>query len=303
MILTICGMDNDVAAIVLPIATSILIFLGGGLAKVFSDNIKRRKDIKSARDVVFRWSGMTIDATKKQINSLSSLSKSILEYPELMPKAFAFPRNMADKLQDVSAERMTSLFVTNSKPKCGKKDNREKRAFNIVSTYDFLTAIQDDIRDKYEIYNKACHDVIGRWNAVMIKSQQDRENLNSFMLDGDTSSNDAKVSKLLISLFDSYFDGRDRTKDGFIARYEEFIKPLNGTVDMCKTNYPDATCGKAIYEDAREMLLIYGQWKANINGYSEMFANIADTLQQSVDSLLESVEYFENNTKVKCWCR
>lgn len=303
MILTICGMDNEAAAIVLPIATSILIFLGGGLAKVFSDNIKRRKDIKSARNVVFRWSGMTIDATKKQIDSLTGLSKSILECPELMPKAFAFPRNMSDKLQDVSAERMTSLFVTNSKPKCGKKDNREKRAFNIVSTYDFLTAIQDDIRDKYEIYNKACHEVIGRWNAVMIKSQQDRENLNSFALESKASTNNFKVSRTLCCLFDSYFDGRDRTHDGFIERYEEFIKPLNTAVDMCKTDFPDATCGKAIYEDAREMLLIFGQWKANIEGYSAMFANIADTLQQSADSLAESIDYFEKQTKVKCWCR
>lgn len=235
MILTICGMDNDTAAIILPIAISILIFLGGSLAKVFSDNIKRRKDIKSARDIVFRWSLMAIDATNKQISSLVDLSKNIRGTTELLPKALPFSRNMADKLQDVSAERMTSLFVTNSRPKCKKKDMREKFAFNIVSTYDFLIAIQDDIRDKYEIYNKACHDVIDRWNAVMIKSQRDRENLNSTMLGCDASSSNEKVSKTMSCLFDSYFGGRDRTQDGFIRRYDEFIKPLNNAVDVCKT--------------------------------------------------------------------
>lgn len=210
---------------------------------------------------------------------------------------------MADKLQDVSAERMTSLFVTNSRPKCKKKDMREKFAFNIVSTYYSLIAIQDDIRDKYEIYNKACHDVIDRWNAVMIKSQRDRENLNSTMLGCDASSSNEKVSKIMSCLFDSYFDGRDRTQDGFIRRYDEFIKPLNNAVDVCKTKYADATCGKAIYEDAREMLFIHGQWKANVEGYSKMFADIASTLQQSVNSLSAAIDYFENSTRVKCQCR
>lgn len=303
MLLTICGMDNESAAIVLPIATSILIFIGGGLSKIFSDNVKRRKNVKSSRDIVFRWSEMTIDATNKQIISLSDLAKGISESTELIPEAFSFSRNMADKLRDVSAERMTSLFVTNSRPKCGKEDMREKRAYNIVSSYDFLTAIQDDIRDKYEIYNKSCHSVIERWNAVMIKSQHDRENLNSFALESKASSNNVNVSRTLNCLFNSYFDGRDRSHDGFKERYEKFIKPLNDAVDKCKSDFPDATCGKAIYEDAREMLMIFEQWKENIKGYSAMFAKIADNIQQSANSLAESIDYFEKQTKVRCWCR
>ena len=88
MIMTICGMDNEVAAVVLPIATSILIFLGGGLAKVFSDNIKRRKDIKSGRCVVFRWSGMTINSAKKQISLEKTVQTDPLRIVQIDPRFF-----------------------------------------------------------------------------------------------------------------------------------------------------------------------------------------------------------------------
>lgn len=303
MILTICGMDNEVAAVVLPIATSILIFLGGGLANVFSDNIKRRKDIKSAMDVVIRWSGMTINSAKKQISSLTGLSKSISETKELSPKALKFQRNMADKLQYVSAERMTSLFVTNTKPKYGKKDEREKYAFNIVSQYDFLTAIQDEIRNNYEIYNNACNELIGRWNTVMVKSQHDRDNLSPLKSTGNGSVGNTKVSKEINAVFDSFLDGRDRAQESFVDLYNGIVMPLNRVVDICRTKYPKATSGNAIYEDAREMQMIHKQWSANVDGYSEVFSNIASALQQSVDSLSAAVDYFENSTKVKMWCR
>lgn len=303
MILTICGMDKDTAAIVLPIATSILIFLGGGLGKVLYDFISKHKEINTSRNIVFRWSGMTANATKRQIASLRELSQRISESVVLLPEALSFSGNMADKLRDVSADYMTSLFVTNSKPNCGADDMREKYAFNIVSQYDFLTAIQQEIRNSYELYNKDCHDIIDRWNAVMKKSQLDRDAMNSNLPEDRLICGDNAVSSSLNEVFAAFMDGRDRSNDSFIGIYEGLIKPLNAAVDICKTNFSKATCGKALYEDAREMLLIHGQWKANIEGYSAMFANIANALQQSADSLAEAIDYFEKETKVKCWCR
>ena len=303
MILTICGMDNDTAAIVLPVVTSLLIFLGGGLSKVLYDYLSKRKKTITSRNILFRWSGMAINATKNQILALEELSKSITDSKVLLPEPLRFSRNMADKLQDVSADYMTSLFVTNSKPKCGQKDEREKYAFNIVSQYDFLTAIQGEIRNNYEVYKKVCLDILVQWNDLMKKSQRDREAMNLSLPDEIVLTGDISVSQTLNAVFYSYMDGRDRSQDTFIDIFDGFVIPLNKAVDMCKTNYPKSTCGKAIYEDAREMLLIHRQWKANVEGYSEMFVNIASALQQSIDSLSAAVEYFENNTKVKCWCR
>ncbi len=303
MILTIMGMTYTEAAIVLPIITSILIFIGGGLAKILSDKVKKHNEISSSRNIVFKWSEMVIKSATDQAKALSELSQGVLNSKELYPLAFRFFKNMADKLSDVSAERMTLLFVSNTKCKLGREDMRQKYAFNIVSQYDFLTSIQPEIKIIYEKYNQSCIDIINRWGALMRKTQRDREKLSLPAIDGSYNCNEVKVSTIINQIISSFMDNPNRSNFTFVDWYNGLIIPLNRAVDKCKEDFPDVVSGVSLYEDAREMILIYNQWAANIESYTEVFANIAHTVSNSIESLSTAISYFSEETTTKIFCR
>ena len=62
---------------------------------------------------------------------------------------------------------------------------------------------------------------------------------------------------------------------------------------------PEVSCENAVYSDSQVMSLIYQKWRANNNGYSEMFSVMLQNLHKSIESLKQVATYFEENTRVK----
>ena len=81
--------------------------------------------------------------------------------------------------------------------------------------------------------------------------------------------------------------------------YAQLILPLNDTVDGCKKAYPEVRCCQLVYECVRKMIILYNNWFVLKNGYSEVFGQYAASIDKSIDSLQQAIEYYKTSTKVK----
>lgn len=302
MLLTVFKMSIEVAAFVVPAFTALFIYF----ASVMSEHRRRKQHIINARLVVFSWSEMIRGVVIKQIDSLEELSSEIKSSDDPNPKPYYFMRNMADKLGDVSAEKMTSLFIANSRlmrPKRGKQSraNREKElreaVFNLVSQFDYLEAFESEVRKNYDNYNHECLNLTESWNLLMKKTQADLEKMSSSVSD----SSDKYIFNSLDKVIRNYFSKRAGLPFSFDLTYKELIAPLNQAVDDCKTKYPNSIKGLELYADARNMMLLYNQWETNINGFSEVFKSISNTLNVVMNTLDKALLFLKNETVVKCF--
>ncbi len=291
------GMSDDVASVLIPTISSILVFVSGWVITVLYNRSLRRKGIVSYRNTVFEWTKLVIDAVQKQKQSLMSLSERLSTTQSLYAERYEFSRSMSDKLKTLSAEQGISVFIENSQNKRDKEDKRTKHSFNLISQYDFLSSIETSVKECYDAYNHQANDLREQWNGLIINLQHELDAVKP------ESTNDYDVGRLLRETIDYFMIRRGEHIDLIGEIYNLLIVPLNDAVDKCKKTYPEVRCYQAVYECARKMILLYNQWYALTRGYSEVFGSIVSTIDTSLSSLKEAIDYFENSTKVVRWGR
>ena len=293
MVLSILGMSTDVASIVLPIAVSLFVFFGGSISNTYLNYRKKKKLIEESREIVIQWADMVIKVVKEQVKAIDSLANEIRQSEELLPKAFHFMKNMAERLGDMTADRMESIFLINCKVSRRVEDKRRQNAYNIISQYVYLSLMEDEIQRAYDTYNHACNSIVSDWNRILKKTQSDIEVLAKLTEPANIGVRDNLCSTVRHYLVNRYRD------NSFEKVYSGLIQPLEKAVMKCKSEFPEVSCGIAVYSDSQEMNFIYQKWRANKNGYSEMFSMMSRNLHKSIESLKQATIYFEENTKVK----
>lgn len=286
-------MSTDVASIVLPIAVSLFVFFGGSISNTYLNYRKKKKLIEESREIVIQWADMVIKVVKEQVKAIDSLANEIRQSEELLPKAFHFMKNMAERLGDMTADRMESIFLINCKVSRRVEDKRRQNAYNIISQYVYLSLMEDEIQRAYDTYNHACNSIVSDWNRILKKTQSDIEVLAKLTEPANIGVRDNLCSTVRHYLVNRYRD------NSFEKVYSGLIQPLEKAVMKCKSEFPEVSCGIAVYSDSQEMNFIYQKWRANKNGYSEMFSMMSRNLHKSIESLKQATIYFEENTKVK----
>ena len=242
---------------------------------------------------MIQWADMVIKVVKEQVKAIDSLANEIRQSEELLPKAFHFMKNMAERLGDMTADRMESIFLINCKVSRRVEDKRRQNAYNIISQYVYLSLMEDEIQRAYDTYNHACNSIVSDWNRILKKTQSDIEVLAKLTEPANIGVRDNLCSTVRHYLVNRYRD------NSFEKVYSGLIQPLEKAVMKCKSEFPEVSCGIAVYSDSQEMNFIYQKWRANKNGYSEMFSMMSRNLHKSIESLKQATIYFEENTKVK----
>ncbi len=289
------GMSDEVASVLIPTISSILVFVLGWVITVLYNSSQKRKGIISYRNAVFEWTKLVIDAVQSQKQSLKSLSERLNAAQSIYPERDEVSRSRSDKLKTLSAEQAISVFIENSRNKRKLDDKRTKHSFNLISQYDFLSSIEDSVKECYDAYNHQANDLREQWNGLIINLQHELDAVKP------ETTKDYNVGSLLRGVIDHYMMTRGRQAVLMGEINDQLIVPLNEAVDKCKLSYPEVRCYQAVYECARKMILLYNQWYALTRGYSEVFGSIVSTIDTSLASLKEAVAYFENSTKVVRW--
>ena len=251
MVLSILGMSTDVASIVLPIAVSLFVFFGGSISNTYLNYRKKKKLIEESREIVIQWADMVIKVVKEQVKAIDSLANEIRQSEELLPKAFHFMKNMAERLGDMTADRMESIFLINCKVSRRVEDKRRQNAYNIISQYVYLSLMEDEIQRAYDTYNHACNSIVSDWNRILKKTQSDIEVLAKLTEPANIGVRDNLCSTVRHYLVNRYRD------NSFEKVYSGLIQPLEKAVMKCKSEFPEVLCGIAVYSDSQEMNFIY----------------------------------------------
>lgn len=290
----ILGLGDKGASVIIPTFTSLLVFALGWIITVFYNSISKRRGIKLYRKAVLEWSAMVINATRKQIRSLNKLSKTLATTKSILPEAFGFSRSSSDKLKDLSVEKVFSVFIENCKFE--GEDKRGECSYNLISQYDFLSSVENIVKNKYEEYNHASNALRENWNKLILSLQHELavvkpEDRKEYVI-GDHLRSMVEESMKSIS-----------KNDLIVDVYNNMVSPLNAAVEYYKKSFPGVRCYHAVYDGIRKLSLIYDQWYALTRGYSKVFSNISLTIKKSVSILKDSIDYFEKNTKVACWVK
>ena len=166
-------------------------------------------------------------------------------------------------------------------------------SFRLISQYDFLSSIEIYIKECYDIYNQQANALREQWNDLVISLQHNLDVVTP------NTSNEYSVGQELRDIVNSFMDNRECDIDVIVSINNQLIEPLNKAVDECKRKFPEVRSYLAVYECARKMSLLFNQWKTLTRGYSEVFSGIVSTIEESLGSLEQAVDYFENSTKVK----
>ena len=222
---------------------------------------------------------------KTQIDQLKEFAHRISNATDLQPEALNFSKTMANKISDLSVEKIISTFVV-------KENNTHyddaSQAYNIVSQFDFLSTCDDEIKEKYKEYHSRLIKLMEKWNTLWKEFENLKENGNSI------DSQNSNVWRTVLLTYKSWRDryGQDGRIDYNIIS-TELIIPLFNAIIQKRSEFPASELAEQFYEVLYPLYLLLNEWNVIKTGYSDVFYGIANRIEQSYSVLMEAKEHFE----------
>lgn len=280
----ILGMSQGIASIIIPMSVSIIVFSLGIIIDKKREKNKEERERKKYKAAILKWIELLNTPIKTQINQLKDIADRIEKADDLQPEALNFSKSMANKINDLSVEKIISTFVI-------KENNTHKddasQAYNIVSQFDFLSTCDDEIKEKYSEYRSRLTELIKKWNTLWKEFDNLRKNGSS------TDSQDFDVWRKVLFSYKNWRDkyGQEGRIDYNIIS-TELITPLFNIIIRMRTEYPSSELAVQFYEVIYPLYLILNEWNMIKSGYRDVFNGIANRIELSYSVLYRAKTHF-----------
>lgn len=282
---TFLGMPIEIAAFIVPTIATLIVFILGYVISFFIKQYNKKKENQRYRDCIYEWIALLEKPIQKQIENLHELAQRINLSDTLQPEAFIWSKSLVDKLNDISANNMLSIFVLDSKFNVkGKK----RETYNIVSQFDYLSSVDKVVMEKYDEYRGCCINSLNHWNKFFPRLKNHKEN----MVVSDTQV--FTISKSFNSIWHSWFEQANQKEFSMEINSKYLIEPMLKEMVRLKKELPASQITNEILEDVGELNLIFQQWSKNKEGYSNIFNDLADTISRSYEQLQKSCDSLKN---------
>lgn len=286
---TFWGLTTEWGAIVIPTVATIVVFVVG----ILIDRVYKRhrgvEQTKAYRNTVFAWVELIKTPVQAQIARLNKLSRDIHQNNTLQNVRFEFSKSMADKLELVSADNIIQHFIFNSS--VPKEDKRAQYAYNIVSLFDFLSSVENEIRVNYETYQIQSQSLMNEWNPTII-------HLQNFIQSCHPSAVEMSMFKQIEKAFLHWKQQTENDEEVDLVRIKDLL--VSQIQKICSKH----TLGQEgfsnidiVVNDAKMLLLIYNKWSTLNKGFEIVFANYANSIKDSYNSLCNAIRYLKENTR------
>ena len=172
----ILGMSQEAASIIIPTMASIIVFCLGVLIERIREKKKEERERIKYKEAILKWIELLNTPTNVQIKQLRDLANRIEKADDLQPEALNFSKSMANKINDLSVEKIISTFVIKEK---NTHNDDASQAYNIVSQFDFLSSCDDEIKEKYIEYRSRLIELMEKWTILWKEFENLKENGNS----------------------------------------------------------------------------------------------------------------------------
>ena len=280
----ILGMSQEAASIIIPTMASIIVFCIGVFIEKRREKKKEERERNKYKIAILDWIELLDKPIKTQIDQLKEFAHRISNATDLQPEALNFSKTMANKISDLSVEKIISTFVV-------KENNTHydaSQAYNIVSQFDFLSTCDDEIKEKYKEYHSRLIKLMEKWNTLWKEFENLKENGNSI------DSQNSNVWRTVLLTYKSWRDryGQDGRIDYNIIS-TELIIPLFNAIIQKRSEFPASELAEQFYEVLYPLYLLLNEWNVIKTGYSDVFYGIANRIEQSYSVLMEAKEHFE----------
>ncbi len=255
---------NEWMKLLVPIfASLIVVCLGWGY-----DRWKKWHDEKEQREkyrqIVSTWIELINPKSKELVKTLREFSLDLKNADNILPERYAMPNIPFGTINAISFECMIDSFVFGTKKT--KSQEYAKHVYNIISLFDFLIKINAEIPKKYEEYNRISNDLAKEWNLLYNK-------LNDKLIEPNKRSYDSIVHKWQTKL--------SQKPNSNKINLEYMNKLCNVTENMHDSE---------IFSYCNVMRQIIFQSDALHKGYSKVFSDIANNIENSLNTLYEIKE-------------
>ena len=291
---TILGMSIEIGAIVIPTVVSVVVFGLGIVINWLQKKRRCRSETIDFRNALFTWCDMVEKPVRKQCESLEALSDDIVSNKTIQGVRYSFSKSMVQHLEIASAENVIQHLINRSSAKKGE-DKRAVFAFNMVSQIDYLQSVEIEIARQYDAYQIQSQEFLPEWNAEIM-------NIKEKILAKPTCSREQIMLQEINNTYSLW--ANDSTSDEYVDVFKIQDRLLLPIVNACNKQSilgQEFKNVESINKSALTLLTIIKRWQALNLGFSEVFRLYSRCESDSIDSLMEAVCYFKNNTKPSFW--
>lgn len=282
---TFLGMPLEVATFVVPTIATLIVFALGYFISAVIKWHNKKKENQRYRECIFEWVKLLDKPIQKQIDSLRDLARRITSSDTLQPEAFIWSKSLVDKLNDISANNMLSVFVLDSKDNV---QNKGKETFNVVSQFDYLSSVDKIVMEKYDEYKECCIGLLKHWNDTFPKLKEHKENIVVF------DSQVSLIANSFYSIWNRWVKIANSKEFSMEINSKYLIEPMLKEMSEVSLECPSSRLAKDILEDINELYLISQQWTKSKEGYSQVFNDLANTIDRSYKQLCISCDDLKN---------
>lgn len=264
-------MSEEMAAIVIPTAASIIVFILGYIINEIIDLCKEDSRKATARKSVLVWIDIVLDPLNKDITSVRKFAADCVDNKSIQQPVLNWLPLLGEKLEDVIDRQAIYAFLDDN------PNGNQQSVFHLVTQSRFLTEIEKNIREHYDRYRADSKDLAEEWNRLYIDVTDRISNLvNHILMPNDP------LGRFLVDTMKKHQEVCKANPNNFAQAYESLIPALMGSAYSSRPEFVQ------IEQLAFMAEKIHRQWLAYNVGYGQLFNGIADSLFQSFDILKQS---------------
>ena len=257
------------APIWVPTVSSIFVFILGWLLTRWFKNRDEKKNRTQYRNMVIDWIKIVKPIIDKFVQSIEKLSEAIETSDNMQPEPYAMPQSIPDKLNELSLKDISDAFLLDSN---GNKKDNNVNLFNIISGFEFLYKMNDQVKTTYEKYNKSAFDICKEWNHLFI-----------VLIDEINKSAHFKDYRTIVIAWQTELVKEPDS----INVHQKYLNQLFEKVDSLKD--------PVIMSFVNRMQIILEQRKALNKGFATNFTNMAKYINITNESLSNAAKFFITN--------
>lgn len=261
-------------------------------------NAERRRETKNLKNVITTW----IPNLKKPIKTLAESCKDIgqrlYDSTELTTEQFKYNNLNVSKIASIELTNTLKAFITNS---TGDIKLRNSNTYTLVVTLEFLDKVETEIINKYKEHYDSTRELLKEWNENFMKFS----NLNQRVLKKTDNKNEDRLTleNELLKISSHWLQEINKKPRDIEITFNNLILLYDSAIaNYFVTHGSKEDDLMELMAKNQDLKIIYTQWNFSKNSYSQIFTDYSSKLDNSLENLLKSSNYFKNETKVRWFC-
>ncbi len=284
---SILGLDYSLAQIIIPVVVTLSVFLIGQFISWLKKRYERLNELKSIKTTIEQWILLVKPSIQNQIDGCKSFAIVLKNSKNIHPESLKFSPMLIDKLKQFELRELIDTIIVNLE---GDNEIKAKIVFNFVSQVEFLSKMEDHIKNNYEKFHTYTFELMENWNQSFTRMTTIMNETSRQISHFEPNCKFLTQRNIICNNFLKH-----KSLQPLDVIFSELITPLEQEVN----EYLEKSGNKHLIVDLaysiEELKLIRDKWELHKNGHSELvdefgsrILNVYAVLEDVANQLKES---------------